>query len=254
MPRDRRNADDFADEIRSHLEMEADELESEGIPRSEAERQAKAAFGSRAAASERFALRHRLLWLDNLRQDVRFGIRMMRRNPAFTVVAVLTLAIGIAASATVFTWINAVMLEPLGGVTAPNRLVTVETVTSNGEWVPNSYPDFIDFRERLRQIEGIAVAHISPFSVGREDHAERVWGEMVSGNFFSVLGVRPELGRLFLPSEYGDTPGAYPLAVLSDRYWRSHYHADPSIVGQTIRINQHELTIIGVADPQFHGS
>ena len=82
MPRDRRNADDFAEEICSHLEMEADELESEGIPKREAERQAKAAFGSSAVARERFALRHRLLWLENLRQDVRFGIRMMRRNPA----------------------------------------------------------------------------------------------------------------------------------------------------------------------------
>jgi predicted permease len=179
---------------------------------------------------------------------------MMGRNPGFSAVVVLTLAIGISTCATVFTWTNAVLLEPLGGVSDAGRLVTVETVTSNGEWVPNSYPDFIDFRERLRQIEGIAVAHISPFSVGREDHAERVWGEMVSGNFFSVLGVRPEVGRLLLPSEYGDTPGAYPLAVLSDRYWRSHYHADPSIVGRTILINQHELTIIGVAGPEFHGS
>ena len=254
MPHDRRSADDFADEIRSHLEMEADELESEGIPRSEAQRQAKVAFGSSAVARERFALRHRLLWLDNLRQDVRFGIRMMRRNPAFTLVAVLTLAIGIAASATVFTWINAVLLEPLGGVTAPNRLVTVETVTSNGEWVPNSYPDFVDFRDRLKLFEGIAVTHIAVFSVGKDDHAERLWGELVSGNFFAVLGVKPEAGRLFLPSEYGDTPGAYPVAVISDRYWRSHYAADPAVIGKTMRINQHELTIVGVAAPAFHGS
>jgi hypothetical protein len=247
MPRDRRSADDFADEIRSHLGMEADELESEGIPRSEAERQAKVAFGSAAVVRERFALRHRLLWLDNLRQDLRFGIRMMRRNPAFTVVAVLTLAIGIAASATVFTWINAVLLEPLGGVTAPNRLVTVETVTSNGEWVPNSYPDFVDFRDRLTLFDGIAVTHTTAFSVGKDNHAERVWGELVSGNFFAVLGVKPEAGRLFLPSEYGDTPGAYSVAVISDRYWRSHYAADPAVIGKTIRINQHELTIVGAA-------
>ena len=87
-----------------------------------------------------------------------------------------------------------------------------------------------------------------------EDHAERVWGELVSGNFFSVLGVRPARGRLFLPSEYGDTPGAYPVAVISDRYWRAHYGADPAIAGKTIRINQHELTIVGVAAPAFHGS
>ena len=98
------------------------------------------------------------------------------------------------------------------------------------------------------------MTHPAAFSVGKEDHAERVWGELVSGNYFSVLGVRPELGRVFLPSEFGDTPGAFPVAVISDRYWRSHYGADPAIVGKTIRINQHELTIVGVAAAGFHGS
>jgi hypothetical protein len=90
--------------------------------------------------------------------------------------------------------------------------------------------------------------------VGSEGHADRVWGELVSGNFFSVLGVQAETGRLFRPSEYGDAPGAYPVVVISDRYWRAHYGADPAITGRTIRINQHELTIVGVAAPAFHGS
>ncbi|HEX4311234.1 MAG TPA: ABC transporter permease, partial [Acidobacteriaceae bacterium] len=86
------------------------------------------------------------------------------------------------------------------------------------------------------------------------DHAERVWGEMVSGNFFAVLGVKPQLGRVFSPDEYGDKPGAFPVVVLSDHYWRSHYAADRAIIGMTIRVNQHELTVVGVAPPQFHGS
>jgi predicted permease len=90
--------------------------------------------------------------------------------------------------------------------------------------------------------------------VGKEDHADRVWGELVSGNFFDVLGVKPEVGRLFLPSEFADAPGKFPIAVISDRYWRSHFNADPSIVGRTILINQHELTVVGVAAPAFHGS
>ena len=249
-----RSQSDFEAELESHIDLHTDALISTGLDRREARRQALVRLGGAEQARQLHRERRTLPWLEDILHDCRYGLRMMGRNPGFSAVVVLTLAIGISTCATVFTWINAVLLEPLGGVRDASRLVTVETVTSNGEWVPNSYPDFIDFRERLRQIEGIAVAHISAFSVGREDHAERVWGQMVSGNFFSVLGVQPEAGRLFLPSEYGDTPGAYPLAVLSDRYWRSHYHADPSIVGQTIRINQHELTIIGVADPQFHGS
>ena len=249
-----RSQSDFEAELESHIDLHTDALISTGLDRREARRQALIRLGGAEQTRQVHRERRTLPWLEGILHDCRYGLRMMGRNPGFSAVVVLTLAIGISTCATVFTWTNAVLLEPLGGVAAAGRLVTVETVTSNGEWVPNSYPDFMDFRERLRQIEGIAVAHISPFSVGREDHAERVWGEMVSGNFFSVLGVRPELGRLFLPSEYGDTPGAYPLAVLSDRYWRSHYHADPSIVGRTIRINQHELTIIGVAGPEFHGS
>ena len=249
-----RSQSDFEAELESHIDLHTDALISTGLDRREARRQALIRLGGAEQTRQVHRERRTLPWLEGILHDCRYGLRMMGRNPGFSAVVVLTLAIGISTCATVFTWTNAVLLEPLGGVADAGRLVTVETVTSNGEWVPNSYPDFIDFRERLRQIEGIAVAHISPFSVGREDHAERVWGEMVSGNFFSVLGVRPELGRLFLPSEYGNTPGAYPLAVLSDRYWRSHYHADPSIVGRTIRINQHELTIIGVAGPEFHGS
>ena len=246
--------DDFAAELESHIAFHTDEGIRAGLSPSEARRHALIQLGGAEQIHQAQRDRRTLPWLEELLYDLRYGLRMMARNPGFSAVAVLTLAVGIGACATAFTWINAVLLQPLGGVTAASRLVTVETVTANGEWVPNSYPDFIDFRDKLQKIDGLAVAHPSAFSVGREDHAERVWGEMVSGNFFSVLGARPETGRFFLPSEFGDTPGAYPLTVISDRYWRSHLNADPSVVGRTLRINQHELTIIGVAAPQFHGS
>jgi predicted permease len=253
LPRRRRDAEIDA-ELESHLAMHTEDGVRAGLSREEARRQALIKLGGVEQTRQAYRERHTLSWIESLLQDVRFGLRMMARNRGFTMVAVITLAIGIGATATAFTWIDAVLLQPLSGVTDPNRLVTVETLTSNGEWVPNSYPDFIDFRDRLKLFEGIAVSHVAAFSVGKEDHAERVWGELVSGNFFSVLGVKPEAGRLFLPSEYGDTPGAYPVAVISDRYWRSHYGANPSILGKTLRINQHELTIVGVAAPEFHGS
>jgi predicted permease len=198
--------------------------------------------------------RRTLPWIETLFQDLRYGLRMMVRNRAFTAVAVLTLAIGIGVSATSFTWINGVLLQPLGGVADPSRLVTLESVTPGGAWVPSSYPDYIDFRDHLKLFDGVAVTRPVALSVGKEDHADRVWGELVSGNFFSVLGVQPEQGRVFLPAEYGDTPGAFPIVVISDRYWRAHLNADPNIVGKTLRINQHELTIVGVTPPAFHGS
>ena len=250
----RHSESDFDAELQSHIAQATEDGIRAGLAPAEARRQALIRLGGAEQTRQAQRERRTLPWLETLLQDVRFGLRMMVRNRAFTSVAVLTLAIGIGATATAFTWINAVLLQPLAGVADPNRLVTLETVTSNGEWVPNSYPDFIDFRDHLKLFDGIAVAHPATFSVGMQDHADRVWGELVSGNFFSVLGVQPEAGRLFLPSEFADAPGKFPIAVISDRYWRSHYAADPSIIGKTIRVNQHELTVVGVAAPSFHGS
>jgi len=192
--------------------------------------------------------------MTSLLQDLQHALRMMRRNPGFTAVTVLTLALGIATSTAVFGWVDAILLHPLPGVQQPDRLVALETTTPGGEFVTNSYPDYIDFRDRLKLLDGIAVTRPAAFSVGQQDHAERVWGELVSGNFFAVLGAKAELGRTFLPAEYGDKPGAFPVTVISDKFWRSHFGADPQIVGKTIRVNQHALTIVGVAATEFHGS
>jgi predicted permease len=252
--RARPSAADFAAELESHVALHTEDGIRAGLSRQEARRQALIRLGGAEQTRQAQRERRTLPWIEDLLHDLRYGLRMMARNPSFTAVAVLTLAVGIGATTTAFTWINSVMLQPLGGVADPNRLVDVESVTPGGEFVPNSYPDFIDFRKYLKLIDGIAVTHITAFSVGKEDHADRVWGELVSGNFFDVLGVKPEVGRLFLPSEYADAPGKFPIAVISDRYWRSHYNADPSIVGRTILVNQHELTVVGVAAPAFHGS
>ncbi|MGA7258814.1 MAG: ABC transporter permease [Terracidiphilus sp.] len=253
MIRRKRSASDFAEEIQAHLALEADELQATGLPKDVAQRRARASFGSVAVARERFNLRGHVAWIDNLLRDLQFGIRMMLRDPAISTVAVLTLAIGIGACATAFTWIDGILLQPLSGVADPMRLVTLESLTPNGAMIPNSYPDFRDFRDHLRTVD-VAVFRPNAFSVGPEGHGERIWGEMVSGNYFAVLGVRPEAGRLFQSAEVPDAPGKSPVAVLSDRYWRSHLGADPAIVGKTIRVNQHELTVVGVASPDFRGS
>jgi predicted permease len=189
-----------------------------------------------------------------LLQDVRYGIRQLRRSPGFTAVAVLTLAIGIGASTTVFSWIDAVLLRPLPGVENANELVAFETIAPNGDFLTTSYPDYRDYRDHLTSLAGLAATQFTPLSVGSEDHAQQVWGELVSGNYFAVLGVKPILGRAFSPDEYGERPNAFPIAVISSRLWRSYFNADPLIVGKTIRVNQHELTIIGVAPPEFRGT
>lgn len=185
--------------------------------------------------------------------DLRYGFRVLRNSPAFTAVALLTLALGIAANTTVFSWIDAVLLRPLPGAADPGRVVAFETVAPNGDALTTSYPDFRDFRDHLK-LASITVAQPNGFSVGEEDRVERVWGELVSGNFFDVLGVKPVIGRTFSAEEQGDKPGGYPVAVISERLWRARFHGDASVIGRGIRVNRHELTIIGVAPAEFRGT
>jgi len=190
----------------------------------------------------------------NLFKDFRYGFRMLRRSPGFTLVAVLTLAVGIAANTAVFSWIESVLLRPLPGVADSGRLVSFESTTPNGEFIPTSYPDYRDYRDHLTLLSGLAMATPNALSVGEEEHAERVWGELVSGNYFAVLGVKPILGRTFSPGEFGDTPGGYPVAVIGESLWNRRFQRDPGVLGRTIRVNRQQLTIVGVVPASFRGS
>jgi predicted permease len=187
-------------------------------------------------------------------QDLRYGLRMLAKNPGFTAVALVTLALGIGASTTVFSWIDAVLLRPLPGVERADELVAFENFALNGDFLTTSYLDYRDYRDNLTSLAGLAATQLEPLSIGSEEHSQQVWGEMVTGNYFAVLGVKPLLGRVFSPDEYGYKPNGFPIAVISSRLWRSYFNGDPSIVGRTIRVNQHELTIVGVAPPDFRGT
>lgn len=186
------------------------------------------------------------------RQDVRFGFRVLKSSPGFTLVAVLTLALGIAMNTTVFSWIDSVALHPYPGVGDPQELALLETVTAAGEnLVATSYLDYRDYRDNLKLVDGLAIARFTPLSVGADGKTERAWAELVSANYFEVLKVKPALGRAFLPEE---EQGGAPVAVISNQMWRNRFHSDPKVLGKTIHLNRHELTIIGVAPPEFHGS
>ena len=189
-----------------------------------------------------------------LLKDLRYGLRTMRKRPGFTAVAVLTMAVGIAANTTVFSWINAVLLNPFPGAGEPDRLVALETLAPSGEHLTTSYPDYRDLRDRATLLDGIAVAQPRPLNMGEGVHAERVWAEMVSGNFFDVLRVKPALGRFFAGQERDDSPGGHLVAVISYGLWNNKFHSDPGFVGRTVRLNRYPFTIIGVAPSEFHGS
>ena len=190
----------------------------------------------------------------SLYEDLRYAIRVLRGSPGFTAVAVLTLALGIAANTTVFGWIDTLLVRPFPGVAGGGRLAALETVSPSGEYSNTSYRDYRDYRDSLKSFSGLAASLLNAFNVGPADNPRRIFGEYVSGNYFAVLGVKPVRGRAFLPSEYGDNPGASPVAVISYRLWQSLFQGDPGVVGRTIRVNRYELTVAGIAPEEFRGT
>jgi len=193
--------------------------------------------------------------MPNLLKDVTFGLRILRRSPWFTAVAVLTLGLGIAVNSTVFSWIDSVLLHPLPGVDDERELALIETLTPTGEFLVNtSYLDYRDYRDNLTLVSGVALGRFTPLSVGADGKTARAWAELVSANYFDVLRVKPLLGRTFLPEEGGDQEGSAPVAVIGYGMWQNRYGGDPKVLGKTIRLNRHPLTIVGVAPQGFHGT
>ncbi len=186
--------------------------------------------------------------------ELRIALRMLRKQPAFTAVAIVTLALGIAATTTVYSWIDAILLNPIPGVPNSGQLAVLEGLSPEGESILTAHADFRDYQRQLALVSGVVASQFGPFTIGRQANAQRVFGEVVSANYFAVFGVRAEIGRVFLPVEDRDDRGGFPIAVISDRLWRGRYHADPSVAGRVERVNGHQLTIVGVVPPEFHGS
>jgi predicted permease len=189
--------------------------------------------------------------MGTLMQDVRYGLRMLRRAPGMTLLAVLTLGLGIGANTTVFNWMKAVLFQPLPGVERQGELLGVFRTTSNFANGSFSYPDYLDTRARTKTLEGLAAENQTTFSLAREGHADLVFAEIVSENFFDVLHVRQQLGRGFTAEE--GKPGAPRVVVLSDSMWKRRFAADPEIIGKEILLNGSKFNIVGVALPGFAG-
>jgi predicted permease len=242
------------EEVRTHMQMAERERIERGEDPARAREAARREFGNPELVRESTRDAWGWRWLENFFQDVRFGARMLRKNPGFTIVAVLTLALGIGANTAIFSWIHTVLLEPLPGVSAPDRVVALETLTPDSDWVPTSYLDFRDLRDNSKLVESMSIAKPLGLAVGEPGSVEQVWGEGVSGNFFDLLRVKPEVGRFFSTAEVDHEQNAHPLAIISHSYWTTHYQEDSRAVGETVRINHVPYTIIGVAPEGFHGS
>jgi predicted permease len=189
---------------------------------------------------------------DALRRDLRYAVRMLARSPGFTAAAIVSLALGIGANVTIFTWARGVLLDPLPGTAHPARLVKFLASDPDREFVSLSYPDYRDYRDRASKLAGFLVLRPVTASLANDGRNERVFAQLVSGNFFEVLGVRPAAGRLLMPDD-DRTPLGHPVVVLSETFWRRRFGGDPSLVGRTIVLNTRAYTVIGVAQAGFYG-
>lgn len=188
-----------------------------------------------------------------LLKDLRLAGRLILKSPLFTSVVVLTMAIAIGLNTTVFAAVEALLLRPLPGATAPDRIVQLYRTYPGLPWGSNSIPHYQDVRERTTDVfSGVASWTFASFSLSAGDQPQRLMGQVVSANYFSTLGVRPALGRLFLPDEDVGR-GAHPVVVLGDGGWRRLFGADPGIIGRTITLNGRAMEVVGIAPPDFHG-
>lgn len=193
--------------------------------------------------------------MELLLQDVRFGLRTLRKSPGFTAVAILTLAIGIGGNATVFSWIKAALLNPLPGVEHSEQIVAVETIMPSGEYHTSSYPDYRDIRDQNRVFSGVLGFELVGVDMSLRNDAppERVWGMLATENYFDVLGVHAAMGRTF-HQEPHQALNSDPYIVLGHSLWKRLFGSDPTVVGRTVHLNGHPFTVIGVAPRQFYGT
>ena len=244
----RRSAEDFAEEIKAHLALEADELKSEGLNHDEARRRAHLDFGSMQVAQERFYLRSRIVWLDNLVNDLKFALRQLVKNPGFAFVAILVLALGIGASVAIFSFVDAALLEPLPYAN-PTRLMSVNEGSRESHPWPLSYPEFLDWQRLNKSFSSLDVYSWGGFLLRTSSGAEPVQAMRVSGGFFQTLGVRPMLGRDFYPGE--NRLGGPNVALMSYSAWVHRFGAREQIVGQIVDLDNQAYQIIGVLPRSF---
>jgi macrolide transport system ATP-binding/permease protein len=248
--------DDLQAEIRSHLAMATRDRLDDGEDPDTARLKAQKEFGNvlRTTEDTRRIWRGGLVeWLVDVYQDVRFGVRQLSRNAGFSLAVIAVLTLGIGGNAAIFTLFKGLALNPLPGVPDSTSLAVVAQRSPGGRLNGTSFLDYKHFRDHAQGFEGLAATDMNPVILGLGRTGERVWCEMVTGNYFQLLGVGAQLGRTLLPSD-DIAPGKHPVVVLSDGLWRRSFGADPAIVGKTIQVNRQPLTVVGVADRGFQGT
>ena len=238
------------EELCSHIAHCADDLERSGMDRAMAERRARIELGSREKYKEEIHEATGGNFISTVFQDLRYSLRVLLKSPGFTVVAVLTLALAIGANAVVFAVLNALFLRPLN-VPQGQSLYAIQR--GNDNYIVQSYPDYLDLRNRNRSFDALAAYTIMQGGLDTGNDPSHVWFYGVSGNYFDALSIRPYLGRVIHPSDERGSNSA-PYIVLSYAFWHSQFQDDRGVIGRVVRLNKHPYTILGVTPPKFHGT
>jgi len=238
------------EELRSHIQHRADDLERSGLDRAEAERRARIEFGGREKYKEEIHRAAGSHLFETLVQDVRYSLRVLRKSPGFTIAAVLTLALAIGANAVVFSVMNAFVIRPLD-VPHANSLYALQHGNEASGY--ESYADYVDLRDRNHSFESLLAYNATQLGLDDGRDPSSVWVLEASGNYFDTLGLKPYLGRFFHASdEHG--PNSAPYIVLTYDYWHTHFQDDAGVVGREVRLNKHPFTILGVGPQGYNGT
>ena len=240
---------EIEEELRSHIQHRADDLERSGLNRAEAERRARIEFGGREKYREECHEAVGGNFFETLIQDVRLSLRVLRKSPGFTSVAVLTLALAIGANAVVFAILDALILRPLN---VPNAESLWAIERGNDKAINHSYPDYLDLRDHNRSFEALAAYNVTGAGLDTDNNPISAWILEVTGNYFDALNIQPYLGRFFHASDE-QGPNSAPYIVLNYAFWHTHFQDDRGVVGRVVQLNKHPFTILGVAPPEFRG-
>jgi putative ABC transport system permease protein len=239
--------EELDDELRFHLDMEAEKYIAAGVPPGEAARRARLALGGLTLVKEECREARGVSLVEELVQDLRYGLRQLRHNPGFTSVALLTLALGIGVNTALFSVVNGVLLIPLP-YRQPEELVALHASTPSTEAGSISFPNFRDWRDDNRTFAAMAIQRTGTRTLFGADAAESIEVQFVSADFFAVVGVDPVAGRSFAPGE--DEMDAAPVAIISERLWRQNDGGSHAALGQTLVLDNRGYTVVGVV-PSF---
>jgi len=245
----RREEVDLDQEVRSHLEMLMEENIRAGMPLREAQRAARIDLGGIEQVKEQVRQKRIGNWLHSVISDCRYGVRQLLKNPGFTGVVVLTLALGIGANTALFSVVDSILLRPLP-FRDSGQIVTLFTMDSRNQRNFVSYPDYADWQTQSREFEQICAIVPQSVNLTKQGEPKRVIGGFVSANFFSMLGVAPGVGRDFRPGE--DAAGAGAVVIVSYGLWRSTFGGDAALIGKTLVLNDAPYTVVGIMPPDFH--